>query len=351
MQCLITGSPTLSIRADSRYDISDSDRAQHASGSASAAPYRGTNHAPGKPQEDSIAPKWPAIGDKITDALIPDWARPLPAYLAKLQHELSMEENTLASEIWDDARDPSLNPEILTDAAVRISTELCVEEKSFLQKRRQFTRLGLAKYLNLKEDEIAPEDVPVIALCGSGGGLRALVAGASSFLSVQESGLLDCVTYTAGVSGSCWLQTLYNSSLTGQSLPRLIDHLKNRINIHIAYPPPLLQMLTSSPTDKFLLSGGFEKHKGVHGAEFGLVDLYGVLLSARLLVPKGEIEVDSSILKLSNQRQVVESGKHPLPIYTAVRHELPKQTSSTDDESTHEAREQARKEAWFQWFE
>ncbi|KAI9715932.1 MAG: hypothetical protein M1828_000520 [Chrysothrix sp. TS-e1954] len=316
---------------------------------------RATQHLqsqqPSKPQEEHIGPNWTAIGDKITDAVVPDWAQPLPAYLAKLQHELSGEEGTLAHEIWEDARDATINPEIRDVATVRISDSLCDEEKSFRNRRKHWTRKALAKYLELEEKDVHEDDVPTIAMCGSGGGLRALVAGSSSFLSAQDAGLLDCVTYTAGVSGSCWLQTLYNSSLTSQSLPKLIDHLKHRINIHIAYPPPLLQMITSSPTDKFLLGGGFEKYKGVRGAEFGLVDVYGVLLSARLLVPKGEIEVDSSILKLSNQRKVVDNGEHPLPIYTAVRHELPSKASPEDHRSEHKVREEARKEAWFQWFE
>lgn len=65
--------------------------------------------------------------------------------------------------------------------------------------------------------------------CGSGGGLRALVAGAASYLSAQE--VVDCATFTAGVSGSCWLQTLYNSSIGGCRFDKIIDHLKRRIGV------------------------------------------------------------------------------------------------------------------------
>lgn len=289
-----------------------------------------------------------AFGGSLSDYLVPDWVRILPGFMTKLQTELSMSPGSLADEIWREANDPEINPEILWDARVRISGDLCDEEKEFLRKRKLHVRHALAKYLGLEEKHIHPDDVPTIAMCGSGGGLRALVAGSSSYLSAQEAGLFDCITYTAGVSGSCWLQTLYYSSIAGQSHERLINHLKHRLGLHIAYPPPALAMINSAPTNKFLLTGVVEKFRGVPGAEFGIVDIYGLLLAARLMVPKGELDLDDRDLKLSNQRRFVDSGAHPLPIYTAVRHEIP-----PDEDSSEAARNEAREkqEAWFQWFE
>ena len=117
--------------------------------------------------------------------------------------------------------------------------------------------------------------------------------------SAQEAGLFDCVTYTAGVSGSCWLQTLYYSSIGRQSLRHIINHLKDRIGVHIAYPPAALSLLNQAPTNKFLLSGLVEKLRGVPDADFGLVDVYGLLLAARLLVPKGELGVSDLDLKVN----------------------------------------------------
>ncbi|EKG14034.1 hypothetical protein MPH_08776 [Macrophomina phaseolina MS6] len=289
-----------------------------------------------------------AFGGSLSDYLVPDWVKILPGFMTKLQAELSMAPGSLADEIWREANDPEINPEILWDARVRISGDLCDEEKEFLRKRKLHVRRALAKYLGLDEKDIHPDDVPTIAMCGSGGGLRALVAGTSSYLSAQEAGLFDCITYTAGVSGSCWLQALYYSSIAGQSHERLINHLKNRLGLHIAYPPPALAMINSAPTNKFLLTGVVEKFRGVPGAEFGIVDIYGLLLTARLMVPKGELDLDERDLKLSNQRRFVDNGANPLPIYTAVRHEIPPDESG-DEVSRNEARE--KKEAWFQWFE
>lgn len=289
------------------------------------------------------------IGEKITDMIMPKWAKQLPGFISKLQDELSMAPGTLADEIWREAHDSEINPEITWDASVRVGDDLCIEELDFLEKRKTHTTAALAKYLNVPESEIHPDDVPIIAMCGSGGGLRALVAGTSSYLSAYEAGLFDCVTYTAGVSGSCWLQTLYYSSIGQQSHARLLRHLKHRLGIHIAFPPAALGLLSSAPTNKYLLSGAIEKLKGVPDADFGLVDAYGVLLAARLMVPKGDLNIDEYDLKLSNQRDYVDHGAYPMPIYTAVRHEIPIEDPSSSPPA--EIREKARKEAWFQWFE
>ncbi|KAJ6125678.1 hypothetical protein N7523_003298 [Penicillium sp. IBT 18751x] len=295
------------------------------------------------------------LGSNIS-SYIPDWARLLPATAQKLQRELAFAPGSLADEIWQEAHDPELNPEITRDARVRVSGDLCAEEQAFRKKRQQHAMKALASYLDIPVEEIHPDDVPVIAMCGSGGGLRALVAGTGSYLAAQESGLWDCVTYTAGVSGSCWLQTLYHSSITGRSFHKLVDHLKNRLGVHIAFPPAALNLLTTAPTNKYLLSGFVEKLKGDPGADFGLVDIYGLLLAARLMVPRGELGVSDSDLKLSSQGVNLYDGAHPLPIYTAVRHEIPIiEEEHSDGSKSHSNPEQAmrdaKKEAWFQWFE
>jgi phospholipase A2 len=325
---------------------------------------------------DSFADiKWASVSDTITDYIVPDWAKVLPGYIEKLQLELSMAPGSLADEIWQEAHDPYLNPEIEQLATVRISNDLCDDEKEFLKQRRKATTAALAKYLGLPEEEVDPNDVPCIAIVGSGGGLRACVASAGSLLATVECGLFDCVTYTAGVSGSCWLQALYHSSSLGNhNLDRVVDHLKTRLSTHIAYPPAFLSALNSAPTNKFLLRGFVEKLKGDSQAEFGLVDIYGVLLAARLLVPKGELGVNDEDLKLSNQRHCLKRGQLPLPLYTAVRHEIPiaeevPQEQKTTDSSSEGAKEKAKviyfisskgsifvnyisqQESWFQWFE
>nr|OQO30817.1 hypothetical protein B0A51_01317 [Rachicladosporium sp. CCFEE 5018] len=289
------------------------------------------------------------IGDTITDYVLPTWVKGLPALISKLQDEMSMAPWSLSWEIWEDAHDPEKNPEIVWDAEVRISSDLCLEEQQYLAKRKVAVAKALAEYLDVPANDVHPDDVPVIAIYGSGGGLRALIAGTSSYLSAQQAGLFDCTTYTAGVSGSCWLQTLYYSSIGQTDFGRLADHFKARLNVHLAFPPAALGLLGQAPTNKFLLGGVVEKLKGVPDAEFGVVDIYGMLLAARLLVPKGELGVSDWDLKVSNQRYFVDHGDKPLPIYTAVRHET---EVEHDGREASASVERKRKEAaYFQWFE
>ncbi|RMD44520.1 hypothetical protein DV735_g513, partial [Chaetothyriales sp. CBS 134920] len=307
--------------------------------------------------------QWTGLGDKIADYVVPSWARYIPAGLEKLNGEFSMEPGSLAEEIWQEAQDPSINPEILWDSRVRIGTSLCQAEREFRARRRQHIVRPFAKYIGVPEQDIHPDDIPTIAICGSGGGLRALVAGTSSYYSAQKAGLLDCVTYSAGVSGSCWLQTLFYSSLGKQDYQALLKHLKARLGTHIAFPPTALSLATSAPTNKFILSGFIEKLKGDPDASFGLVDIYGMLLGFRLLVPNGDLDVHAEDLKLSNQRAYIDRGQNPMPIYTAVRHEIPldevskresakKEQADVNKEKLKETLiERAVKESWFQWIE
>jgi cytosolic phospholipase A2 len=299
--------------------------------------------------------QWTGLGNKVTDLLIPSWMQALPEYVRKLQMEVEMAPGSLADEILAESQDSTINPEIEQVARVSIGNALSDEELAFRERRKFFTRRALAKYLDIPEGDIDPQDIPVIAICGSGGGLRALVAGTSSYMSAQEAGLFDCATYTAGVSGSCWLQALYYSSLGKQSHKKILKHLKRRLGIHIAFPPPALKLLTSAPTNKFLLSGLIEKAKGDPDADFGLVDIYGILLAARLLVPRGELEIDPMDLKLSNQRRFIDNGSNPMPLYTMVRHEIPldemPSTEAEADSGTERIKSKSKQESWFSWWE
>lgn len=269
--------------------------------------------------------------DRLSQAVAPQWLRDLPHYLAKIQDEVALKPGSLGDEIWQEAGDAFVHPEIHHNARVRLSSELCDQEKQFRSRRLENTRTALARYLGIPEANVDAADVPIIALSGSGGGLRALVSGAASYLSAQEAGLLDCTTYTAGISGSCWLQTLYYSNIGGQDYAKVLRHLKRRLDTHIAYPPAVLDLLTRAPTNKYLLAGAIERLRGDADAPFGIVDIYGILLAARLMIPHDEIRLDSDNMKLSRQTKYLAGGANPLPLYMAVRHDTQK--------------------ACFQWFE
>ena len=153
---------------------------------------------------DLELPQWTKLGDKITDRIIPQWAHDLPDYMAKLQREMNMARGSLAEEIWQEAQDIEIHPEITLSARVRIGDDLCSDEMAFVRRRKRYTAKKLAQYLELPEADVDPKDVPTIAVCGSGGGLRALVAGAASYLSVEKTPSLPeaCKTnYMTGAGG------------------------------------------------------------------------------------------------------------------------------------------------------
>lgn len=86
-------------------------------------------------------------------------------------------------------------------------------EVDFVQarKRNMLETQAFKKFLRLDENEqVHPDDIPIIGLGGSGGGYRACLGFLACMEEMQNptddssSGLWDLITYVAGVSGSCW---------------------------------------------------------------------------------------------------------------------------------------------------
>lgn len=149
----------------------------------------------------------------------------------------------------------------------------------------------------------------------------------------------------------------------------MIDHFKARLGKSFTDPYATFPLMMERPTNKYLLRGLVERFKEGY-TELGMVDIYGTLVSSRILVPANELDIRDDWLKLSNQRRYCDDGTEPLPIYTAVRHEIPRQVKkeekkeengevkdlgSTGDDKTvvaeAELQQKAREESWFQWFE
>ncbi|XP_066573948.1 cytosolic phospholipase A2 gamma [Amia ocellicauda] len=91
---------------------------------------------------------------------------------------------------------------------VRVSHSLCEEEKEAVQQR------NIKIQRSLQEMGI-PCDmayVPPIAVLGSGGGLRAMVALMGTLSEMKTQNLLDSILYLCGVSGSTWcMSALYKN--------------------------------------------------------------------------------------------------------------------------------------------
>jgi cytosolic phospholipase A2 len=156
----------------------------------------------------------------------------------------------------------------------------------------------------------------------------------------------------------------------------MITHFKARLGASFTDPSAALPLFTERPTNKYLLRGLVERFKQGY-TELGIVDIFGTLVSSRILMPPNELDVRDDWLKLSNQRKYIDDGGEPLPIYTAVRHEIPVKALSKDEkkketkndsglkdhgsaghnaldmlrEKHQDIQQPARDESWFQWFE
>ncbi|KAI5310761.1 hypothetical protein KEM55_002504, partial [Ascosphaera atra] len=277
--------------------------------------------------------------------------------LRVLRTQLSDEEGSLANEIWKDAHDPHKNSSITHEANVRISDELCDEEKAFLEKRREKVRKAFAAYIGVPEEDVHIDDVPVIGTAISGGSLRAICANSGSLAAAQKDGLWDCITYTCGLSSGCWLQGLFYSSFIGQDFEALIRHLRGRLDIPTFYPPVLIDALIQDPTDKYLLCGLVEKMRETPNFDVGIVDIFGIYTAYKLFVPPDLRNLNQADLNLSMQKAYLQDGAHPLPLYAAARHEIPPTRSdpqipsSVMDGATLRSKEARENESTFQIFE
>ena len=147
--------------------------------------------------------------------------------MSALLLELGLGPGSLYDEIVNSPPDITVNPECEWDADVRLGEELCLAERAFLGERKRRMKASFAKLMGVPESEIDERDLPIVAIAGSGGGLwghvipagigidtakrsgyRAMLNTLGSLAAANSNGILDCVTYTAGVSGALYKMPL-----------------------------------------------------------------------------------------------------------------------------------------------
>lgn len=73
-----------------------------------------------------------------------------------------------------------------------------------------------------------------------------------SLVGARESGILDCTTYVAGISGSCWALGVLYAGVAGHRYPTpdsAAEHIKSRIATNFL-DSSTFDLLTKSPTHK-----------------------------------------------------------------------------------------------------
>ncbi len=189
---------------------------------------------------------------------------------------------------------------------VRKSTSLPRQEEEFLAKRRAHIRPALEEWLGMR---ITDQEVPVIALAGSGGGYRAMLGYVGALIGAEDSGVLDVLSYTASLSGSTWALGPWVSS--GWSLDEFKEVLLEKIETDITRFSPDMPALLN----ELLMRMSFRQPLTV-------VNLYGWILGQNLMAdfPKGPHHT-----YMHDQASRIQDGSRPMPIYTAVATKLPYQ--------------------------
>ncbi|XP_077323542.1 cytosolic phospholipase A2 gamma-like isoform X1 [Lithobates pipiens] len=174
---------------------------------------------------------------------------------------------------------------------------------------------GSCQLLTVKDILLACKnrDPPVIAVLGSGGGLRAMVGFLGTISKLSELNLLGAATYMAGISGSTWCMSSLYSKKNWSDFSCMED-LENQLREQMKW-----ETERKCPWEKI-------KEKFL-GDSYSLTDFwaYTFVLHALNTINEG---------KLSSHKEMCETGEDPYPIYSAVRkHQI------------HES----KAEAWFEF--
>uniref|UniRef100_A0A671L8W3 Cytosolic phospholipase A2 zeta-like n=1 Tax=Sinocyclocheilus anshuiensis TaxID=1608454 RepID=A0A671L8W3_9TELE len=184
----------------------------------------------------------------------------------------------------------------------RIKPFLNRSEQEFVASRRN-TVLQTLKKLKI---QCSRKEVPNIALLGSGGGQRAMVGLLGSLVQLDKAGLLDCILYLSGVSGSTWcMASLYQEPDWSTKLETVKDRIIKRLK------GPEVSLTDAMAKLK----------KYYYGKDlFSLTDVWAVMVVTSYVK-----EIDEHTL--TEQRN--QHKKDPFPIYTVIDKQC-KQSSDGD---------------------
>uniref|UniRef100_A0AAR2JUX3 Phospholipase A2 n=1 Tax=Pygocentrus nattereri TaxID=42514 RepID=A0AAR2JUX3_PYGNA len=204
-----------------------------------------------------------------------------------------------------------LSLEVCSAMDLRFSLALCDKEKLYRQRRRERVMLGIKKLLDMENAATGLyssgdmfSGVPVIAVVGSGGGFRAMVAFSGVMKALYESGVLDCATYVAGLSGSTWyMSTLYSHPEFPKQGPEQI----NKELMKSVSSNPLRLLLPQHITN--YVQALWSKKAG--GQPVTFTDIFGMLIGETLIPAR----MDS---KLSELQEKINEAQSPMPLFTCL---------------------------------
>ncbi|XP_050957398.1 cytosolic phospholipase A2 gamma-like, partial [Labeo rohita] len=182
-----------------------------------------------------------------------------------------------------------------SNSEVRIQHSLNEKEEAFVARRKK-TVLQCLRKLQINCDW---DNVPNIALLGSGGGQRAMVGLLGSLVELDKAGLLDCILYLSGVSGSTWcMASLYKEPDWSTKLEAVKNKIIERLN-----GPGVSRGDTYEKLTKYWESTGRD------GKDFSMTHIW-----AAMVITTYVKEIDEHTLS----DQWDHLSKDPFPIYTVI---------------------------------
>ncbi|XP_029791034.1 cytosolic phospholipase A2 isoform X4 [Suricata suricatta] len=196
--------------------------------------------------------------------------------------------------------------EVCSSPDLRFSMALCDQEKTFRQQRKENIKENMKKLLGPENSGglYSIRDVPVVAILGSGGGFRAMVGFSGVMKALYESGILDCATYVAGLSGSTWyMSTLYSHPDFPEKGP---EEINKELMKNVSHNPLLL--LTPQKVKRYVESLWKKKSSG---QPVTFTDIFGMLIGETLIHNRMNTT-------LSSLKEKVNSAQCPLPLFTCL---------------------------------
>ncbi|XP_077169123.1 cytosolic phospholipase A2 gamma-like [Paroedura picta] len=173
---------------------------------------------------------------------------------------------------------------------IRLSKSLSGGERAAVADRKEVMKKGLAR-LGISADV---NKMPNIAVLGSGGALRAMIALYGTLVELKKNNILDCVTYLAGVSGSTWcMSSIYKHEDWPQKIETLEKHQ--------------IEKLTENKWS--VKEGTGAVAEAADEETYSLTDFWSYLIVHQLLTELDETELATV---------PAERGQAPYPIYAAV---------------------------------
>ncbi|KAI9155548.1 Cytosolic phospholipase A2 [Paramyrothecium foliicola] len=285
--------------------------------------------AAAKNDPKAAAPSAPAVKDLIiSPELIGPWAKDSRVHhILKRWYRRAVDLSQVKQLLRRDDSDVRAYPELEWDATVRRSSALHVEERRFIELRKhRISSQGansLHHLLDLPKDEkVDPRDVPLIALGGSGGGYRSMYGFAAFISASKKLGLWDCVTWVAGVSGTCWTLAAYYT-IAYQDVARLTQHYLSMAK-ELAHPMSVLALNTVARSSKgvYFLIGPLVRKAQNNIIGLSVMDLYATLTTTYQFIsrePRARLSRATFQWSKVWKRSGIDRGLEPMPFLTAVR--------------------------------